>query len=258
METEKATALREQPEIIELFQVLEENGLTKERQEVEAFVNCLESMESQFGQVLKELKEVRGQLEELQDKGIRAAALNVLEGAEQKAKMISEKFALGKQNFTRVTKNAMETFKTKGVDALKKAVADMKIPRSLSFLGRRLHSCMEGMNQGAKKLESISEELHKAAEHGKNAGRILIGRDAREPAERNTDKGILVKVQKAFLSCGRLLSNMERTVDQVQKRVEQFSMSEAGRPSVKAELRKIKSEKSGRQQTQPVMQEMAR
>lgn len=255
---ETMTVLREQPEIKELFQVLEENGLTKERQQVEAFVSCLDNMESQFGQVLAELKEVREQLEGLQDKGIRSAALNVLEGAEQKAQFISGKFALGKQNFTRRAKNVVETFKAKGVDALKKAVADLKIPNSLAYLGRRFHSCMEGMNQSAKKLESISEELYKAAEHGKNAGRILIGRDAEEPAEQNEDKGILAKVQKAFLSCGRLLSSMEKSVEQAQKRAEHFSRSETGKPSVKAELREIKSEKSGKRQTQPVMQEITR
>ena len=57
---EAAVALREQPEIRELFEVLEGSGLKKERQEVESLVNYLEGMESQLGEVIKELKEVRG------------------------------------------------------------------------------------------------------------------------------------------------------------------------------------------------------
>ena len=55
---EAAIALREQPEIRELFEVLEGNGLKKERQEVESLVNYLEGMESQFGEVIKELKDL--------------------------------------------------------------------------------------------------------------------------------------------------------------------------------------------------------
>ena len=43
---EAAVALREQPEIRELFEVLEGNGLKKERQEVESLVDYLEGMES--------------------------------------------------------------------------------------------------------------------------------------------------------------------------------------------------------------------
>lgn len=255
---EPVTVLREQPEIKELFQVLEENGLTKECQQVEAFVSCLKHMESQFGQVLEELKEVRGQLEELQDKGIRSAAVHVLDSVDNKAQEIGSQLVLVKQNLVRSAKNAVETFKEKGVDALRKAVSAMKIPTALSLLKGSFHRGMESMNQNAGKLENISAELYKAAEHGKNAGRILLGRDAEEPGEQKGDKGILMKGAKAFLACGRLLSGMEKTVEQAQKRVEQFSLSGTGKSSVKAELQKIKSEKSGRQPTQAVMQDLAR
>ena len=62
-------ALSEQPEIMELFRVLEGNGMTKELQEVDSLVKYLESMESQFGQVLDELQEVRAQLTQMEDKG---------------------------------------------------------------------------------------------------------------------------------------------------------------------------------------------
>ena len=78
---EAAVALREQPEIRELFEVLEGNGLKKERQEVETLINYLEGMESQFGEVIKELKEVRGQLEQIQDRGIKATAARLLDSA---------------------------------------------------------------------------------------------------------------------------------------------------------------------------------
>lgn len=164
---EPVTVLREQPEIKELFQVLEENGLTKERQQVEAFVSCLKNMESQFGQVLEELKEVRGQLEELQDKGIRSAAVHVLDSADNKAQEIGSQLVLVKQNLVRSVKNAVEIFKEKGVDALRKAVSAMKIPTALSLLKGSLHRGMKSMNQNAEKIGNISTELHKAEEHGK-------------------------------------------------------------------------------------------
>ena len=53
METARRTALMEQPEIVELFRVLEGKGLTKEQKEMEALVKYLDGMESQFGQVLE-------------------------------------------------------------------------------------------------------------------------------------------------------------------------------------------------------------
>ena len=43
IEAARQTTLKEQPEIIELFRVLEENRLMKEKQEVESLVNYLDS-----------------------------------------------------------------------------------------------------------------------------------------------------------------------------------------------------------------------
>ncbi len=173
---EAATALREQPEIRELFQVLEGNGLKKERQEVETLVDYLEGMESQFGRVIEELKEVRGQLEQIQDKGIKATAARLLDSAEGKAQEIGGQIALVKTNLVRSAKNAVQEFKEKGVDALRRAVSAMKIPTVLSLLKEGLHGCMESMNKNAAKIVIVGGELGRAAQHTKNAGRALIGR----------------------------------------------------------------------------------
>ena len=131
---EVAIALREQPEIRELFEVLEGNGLKKERQEVESLVNYLEGMERQFGEVIRELKEVRGQLEQIQDRGIKATAARLLDSAEGKVQEIGGQIALVKTNLVRSAKNAVQEFKEKGVGALRKAVSAMKIPAALSAL----------------------------------------------------------------------------------------------------------------------------
>ena len=75
METARQTALMEQPEIVELFRVLEGNGLTKEQKEVESLVKYLDGMEVQFGQVLEELRDVKEQLSQIQDGGVKASVL---------------------------------------------------------------------------------------------------------------------------------------------------------------------------------------
>ena len=252
---EAAVALREQPEIRELFQVLEGNGLKKERQEVETLVNYLEGMESQFGQVMKELKEVRGQLEQIQDRGIKATAVRLLDSAEGKVQEIGGQIALVKTNLVRSAKNAVQEFKEKGVDALRRAVSAMKIPIALSALKESLHSGMESMERNAAKIGIVGGELNKAAQHTKNAGRALIGRRTKEPAEPRGDKGVLAKIQKAFLSFGRSFAAMEKAAGNAQKRMEQFCRGEDKKPSVKAELRQIKRGRNESQKIQPAKEQ---
>ena len=252
---EAAVALREQPEIRELFQVLEGNGLKKERQEVETLVNYLEGMESQFDQVMKELKEVRGQLEQIQDRGIKATAVRLLDSAEGKVQEIGGQIALVKTNLVRSAKNAVQEFKEKGVDALRRAVSAMKIPIALSALKESLHSGMESMERNAAKIGIVGGELNKAAQHTKNTGRALIGRRTKELAEPKGDKGVLAKIQKAFLSFGRSFAAMEKAAGNAQKRMEQFCRGEDKKPSVKAELRQIKRGRNESQKIQPAKEQ---
>ena len=252
---EAAVALREQPEIRELFQVLEGNGLKKERQEVETLVNYLEGMESQFDQVMKELKEVRGQLEQIQDRGIKATAARIQDSAEGKVREIGGQIALVKTNLVQSAKNAVHDYKEKGMDTLRRAVSAMKIPIALSALKESLHSGMESMERNAAKIGIVGGELNKAAQHTKNARRALIGRRTKELAEPKGDKGVLAKIQKAFLSFGRSFAAMEKAAGNAQKRMEQFCRGEDKKPSVKAELRQIKRGRNESQKIQPAREQ---
>ena len=51
--------LADQPNIMALLQTLEDNRLNKEKQEVEALVSCLDSMEEQYGKILGEMQGIR-------------------------------------------------------------------------------------------------------------------------------------------------------------------------------------------------------
>lgn len=258
MESAGQMHLRELPEIMELFQALEGNGLEKERQEVELLVGCLEGMESQFQQVLEELKAVRGQLEQIQDKGIKATAVRIVEKAEGKMQEIGSQIAAVKENLLRSAKNAVTAFKEKGVDALKKAVSAMRIPSALSKLKEGFHSGMENMNKNAAKMAVISGEIHEAGEHTKNISRVLFDRGTKEPKPHNPDKGITAKIKLAFLSCGRAFSNMERAAENAMQRLEQLDNREIKKPSVKAELKRLKDKKAPISQMPVPAQEKAR
>lgn len=251
-----AVNLREQPEIKELFYALEKNGLAKEQQEVETLVDYLEGMENRFGEMIEELREVRGQLTQIQDRGVKATAIRVLDSAENKVREIRGQISLVRQNFARSAKNAVETFKENGVGALRKAVSAMKIPHALESLQKMFHSGVETMNRSAEKTGIVREELHKAAGHMKNVGRALLGRQTRETAKQDMDKGILAKVQRAYLSCGQLFSSMEKSAENAMRRMEKFTGEK--KPSVKGELKRIKSKQSAEQAMQPMAREKVR
>lgn len=233
METAGKTALKDQPEIVDLLQVLMENGLKKEQREVESLVTYLDSMEEQFGQVFLELQEVRKQLAQIQDSGAKASV-------------------------QRLVKQAGEVFREKGVDALRKTVAAMKIPSALAKLEKGLHGAREHMNRHAEQMAVLGSELHVAGSHARNIGRILVGKAAREVEPQTPDGGFTAKIRKSFLAMSGRFSSMEQTTIHVKKRLEQFVKKEEMKPSVKGELKKLKEEKKIQPQLSAPAKEKAR
>ena len=235
--------LKEQPDIKELIYILESNGLKREQGEVESLVGCLESIGNQFTQMLGELQAVRGELVNMQNKGIRSTISRALESAGDKTQEIRGKIFEIRKNLVFSAKNAVEVFKEKGVDALRKAVSAMKIPQVLSAIKNMLHKGRERMNEKAEKTQILAQEIYKAKEHRKNIGRIITGKQVIEPTEQ-ADRGILAKVQTTFLSCGKVYAGMEQKTEKALNCVEQFCRGAEKKSSVKADLRMLKNKKS--------------
>lgn len=252
METAKQTVLMEQPEILELFRVLESNGLQKEQKEVEFLVKYLDGMEVQFAQVLEELREVKEQLSQIQDGGMRASVLRITEQAQGKVQEVGGQMNRVRKNLIQSAGNALQTFQEKGRDALRKSVSAMKIPSALARIQEGLHGAVESMNRQADKMKVLSGELHAAGGHIKNAGRIFRGKEQEKVEIQGTDKGITAKIQKSFLALSGRLSSMEQTTDNLRRRLERFVQKEEKKPSVKGELKRLKEEKRSLQLPVPV------
>ena len=243
METAKQTALMEQPEIVELFRVLEGNGLTKEQKEVESLVKYLDGMEVQFGQVLEELRDVKEQLSQIQDGGVKASVLLIAEQAQGKVQEVGGKLNTVRTKQIQSAGKALQTYKEKGKDARRKAVSSMKIPSALARIQEGIHGAVENMNRQADRMKVLNGELHAAGGHLKNAGRIFLGKEQKKVEPQTTDKGITAKIRKSFLTISGRLSSMEQNTENLRRRLEQFVQKEEKKPSVKVELKKLKEEK---------------
>ncbi|MCI8339965.1 MAG: hypothetical protein HFH62_15040 [Lachnospiraceae bacterium] len=253
-----AMNLKEQPDIKTLLYVLGSSGLKKEQQEVETLVDYLESMGNQFSQMIGELQAMREELEKMQDKGIRTTVSRVLEGAENKTQEIWGKVSMIGKNLIQSAKNALAVFREKGVNALRRAVSAMKIPQVLSAVKGMMHHRVKKMNEKLEKTQMLAQELHKAKEHRRNVGRILAGRGAKEPTGQAADRGILVKVQKVFLTCGKMYAGMERMADTALQRVEQFCRGAEKKTSVKADLKQLRNQKPEQRSIPSVKKEQSR
>jgi len=259
MESAQKIPLSEQPELGELFTVLDGNGMSREKQEVESLVHYIENMEIQFGQVLDELKEVRGQLEQIQDKGVKATVQHIVDKTETKVLDVKSQLVTVKNNLVKSAANAVDAFKEKGITALHKAVNAMGIYSALSHVKLGLQQAKGSVNKDISKIGIINSELRSIGEHSKNIGRTLTGRQAEEVTPHNPDKGVLSKIQKMFAASGSLLSKMEKMTDNTMKKVAKLEQREEQKPSVKESLKAIRAAQSVKQaDSKSLSQEKAR
>ena len=74
----------EHPQIKELLSVLEQNNLQKQKEEVQALVGYMDSLEGKLAQMMEEMKEMRLEVGKLHDKGIRARCAQLVTATEGK------------------------------------------------------------------------------------------------------------------------------------------------------------------------------
>lgn len=236
---EQALALREYPQIIELLAVLEQSGLTKEREEVSSLVEYIGSMEEKLSQMMGELQEMHGEVQAIQDKGLSARCAHLLDTAQEKVTQTGAMVSTVKTNFVRAAGNAVKTFREKGRAALAQAVRAMKIPTVLSKMKDGLHLAARSMQEAAGKVEMKREQLHEAGGHLQNAGRVLSGKSAQETAPLESDKGILAKVRNGLEGMGRTFSAMEGRAGKLAEKLRDDRQEQ--KTSVKTERHVLKS-----------------
>lgn len=233
---ETTARLMEQPELVELIAVLQSNDMEKEKQTVETLAHYLENKENQISEVLKKLQEMRGQLNAIQDKGVKAAVMKIADKVESKVTEIKAQVISAKDSLLKSAAQAVNAFEKHGILAFKQALSAMHMPEVMGHIRDGLHNCAQANRQGALKITEISRELHDATEHTKNAGRLLAGKAQREPAAQNPDKGILSKFQKLLVGAGAMFSRMEKTAEAALVKMQDK------KPSVKEDLKGIRLE----------------
>lgn len=255
METQ-TISLSVHPQILDLIEALEQNGLSKQKEEVQSLVGYIENMEQSLSMMMAEMQEMHAEVSRLHDKGIRAKCTQLLSKAENKIEQVKTMVSTAKNRLIAAAGNAMKTYKEKGKSALIQAVNAMRIPAALSRIKEGFYHAAQSMRQSAGQLDSVREELHEVGSHMKNVGRVMFGKPTKQTKALEADKGVLAKLRDFLESCGKAFDRMERSADNLLSKTQHDKPMEE-KPSVKSELRQMKSAKSEKSKS-PLQHETVR
>ena len=237
---EPAIALREHPQIIELFTVLEQNGLHQQKDEVQALVSYIDGMEDKLSRMVDEMTAMRKEVDRLHDRSIQARCTFLMNEAENKVHQVSSMVSTAKNNTISAAGRMVQTFHEKGRAALRHAVQALRIPAVLTRMEHGFSHASQAMEKCAGRMDVIREELHL-----KSAGRALTGKEAQQVKELDADKGVLAKLRGFLTSCGKAFSEMERGAGRLAEK------AGGEKASVKTELTALKAAPSGQHRADP-------
>lgn len=230
--------LKQNKEITELLEILEENGLQKEKAEVLALVDYIGEMEQTLSSMLTEMKEMRKEVNLIHDNTLRAKCEALAQGADQKIRQGISMVVKAKENFVISAKNALDTFKEKGKEALKKAVNAMKIPEALDKMGGFFEKMASSLREGVVNLQGALEEYASAKQHRTNARSLLFGKKPSKAATVKNDRGILARMIGSYAKLARGFSSLETKAYNLADKIRVVRV----KSSVKADLAFLKGE----------------
>lgn len=253
----QAISLNVHPQIIDLYEVLEQNGLHKQKEEVQSLVGYIESMEYNLSVMMSEIQEMHTEVNRLHDKGIRAQCAKIVSKVEDKVQQAKTMVSIVKVKTIQSAGNAVKAFQEKGKSALIQAVQAIRIPSVLSSMKNGFSHAAQSVHEGAEKLDGLREQIHEAGAYMKNAGRALSGKAPAESGKLQPDKGLLAKIRNGLESFSSKLSDMGYSTDRLLGKIQPEKEPEELKQSVKSELRQLKNGRSEPAKA-PVVKEQAR
>ena len=200
--------LRENREINELLEALEENGMFKEKTEVSALVDYIGEMEKTLSAMLTEMQEMRKEVNLIHDNTLRSKCESLVQGADQKIRQGVAVIVKAKENFVISAKGALNAFKEKGKEALKDAISKMKIPETLDKIGGFFEKMASQMRTGVMNIQGALEEYSFAKQHRTNARSLLFGKKPSKSETAKNDRGILARLSVSYAKLARGFSSL--------------------------------------------------
>ena len=239
--------LKEHPQVAELIDTLDKNNMHQEKAEVESLVDYIGGMEKTLTEMLKEMQEMRQEINLIHNNTLRVKCQNLVEKTEGKIKQGFALLGKVKDNIVQSAKNALKAFKERGKEALRSAVKAMKIPETLNKLGPFFGKLSKEVEQDVVQLNSMQSELNSSKGHLKNIGRLLIGRESKEVEQAKSDKGVFSRFGKLLEKIGKGFGTLSQKAMDKADKIRVTNVKE----SVKNELDTLKNLNHGRSASDP-------
>ena len=128
--------LRVHPKVLNLCEILEQNGLHQQKTEVQSLINYLGEMEKRLSVMTEELRELKSEVNKLENQSVRTKCREIVSEANEKVQQAKNLLMSMKEKLISSAEKLVETFRQKGRDALVQGIHILRIPSAIARLGQ--------------------------------------------------------------------------------------------------------------------------
>ena len=163
--------MEQEQSVQELLKLLEENGRKGQASDLSALLFYMDGMQRQYDAVLRELQEVRKQLDQTVTRPSPAKAVfqNALSAVEQRMDAAREQLEAVRDAIGAWAKDTVENVQLMGVTALDKAMSALHIKPALEAAQNSLQKGVSDTRAAIERGEAVGAELRTAKRHIRNA-----------------------------------------------------------------------------------------
>lgn len=216
--------LAENEHVKDLIAILAENG--KDTSGLTAILNHCTGMENFCKQAESKIEVMKCQLDEMkemQNHPIKTALQNTIKSLEAKVAEIKGMITSLKANVIDGCKNAVAAFRDKGVIALDKLASFFRIKGGLEGIKKHAIAVSKDCDKTLAKIESFSNEYHKAGRALKNMARFAVGK---QPIDEVKEAGKLAKaVGEPYRTHKACMNGIRKMADKAIEKIDSLSKS---------------------------------
>lgn len=224
------------------LQLLDENDMSEQKENVEFLATYVDSMEYQINAVLDELKNVQKELANIQDKTLKATVTRTVDKVTHKVEDCKNSLMKLKKHIINTVDKAVSDFKIRGKSALSRGLETLKVKEMLNTIKKGLDGMNNIADESIDNLSKLGDEVHAVNSHFKNIGRMLTGKETKNISPRDTNKGLLLKVQEGLFFSMAVFTKMSMQTHSIMSTIDKIQHEP--KQSVKNELKDIKDAKS--------------
>lgn len=233
-------ALRENPYVIELAALLEEQGRTEAAREFRSLTEHVSGMERQLEAAAGEIAAMRRELAELRDfhgEPLHNTARQGVETAHRETRRLQDRLGAVRSKIIRAARDGVAAVKQKGAVALDGVVSFLGLRKELENIHRDSHQKAARSERAIARVKGISRQYHEVGAAVRNFGRAATGKETRDDAK---PAGRLMKAAAApFQALKRLHDGMAKGTRSALDTLDRLEQA-ARRPSLLGQVQSLK------------------